>query len=144
MSEKQIKGLIKKESKKLSLKTLVSSYGALLVLGKKEGIGVATQWKLKPIIKLAKEKFEMYQEIYDSKVRELGEKKFDKSGKDTGKFKVKAENQDKFEKEMKKLDEQEVDIEIPEITYSELKGDNEEFTIPTLVLVELDWLIKEE
>ncbi|MBI5402498.1 MAG: hypothetical protein HY959_03795 [Ignavibacteriae bacterium] len=143
MSKKNFKNLITGIPMKISLKTIMESLDSLILLGQKEGLGVVTQWKLVPIIKKARNEYQSYTEISNQKIKELGEKVLDGNKVFTGRYKVKPENEEKYKKEIEKLLKQEIEIDVPLITYSELKGNNETFSLPTNVLVDLDWLIKQ-
>lgn len=81
--------------------------------------------------------------VNNNKIKEHGEEiVIEQEGKEpikTGRFQVKPENTEKFQKEMEALLEEEAEIDIPDFNLSELEGNK----IESKHLIALDWLIKE-
>lgn len=139
---KNLKNLITTIKTPMKLKTLLQSFDALNVLVQKEGIGMVTQAKLIPIYKRVKNELDDFTENKNKKVKELGREQLNEKGEPTGRYEVKPENSEKFEKELKELLDSDIEVDVPEITYSELTNGNEKFSLPTSVLIDLEWLIR--
>jgi len=118
-------------TEKIKLLKLIESEKSL-----KEFISIPLEIKksfaLSKLIVKVTEQISAYNEARNNKVYELGEKK------ENWQVFVKNENLEEFMKQINELSEQEVELEIPEITTDDIKSKE----IKTEILVNLNWLIK--
>lgn len=96
-------------------------------------------FKLAMLLKEISPIVETFNKVRAEKIKEFGTPKKDKEGKDTGEYTFIQKNGENFQKELEKMGNEEVSINIPDIKIAEFEG----LKIKTGILLELSWLIKE-
>ena len=133
----KLKNFVTFYKKNMKIEQLLNSQGLSALLSKE--LPMVTSYKLTKLSKRIAEEVDTFDKARIAKIKELGEPIKDKDGKDTENYKIKDENKEVWEAEYKSLIEQEVSIDVPEITVADL-GD---IKIAPNQLVGLEWLIKD-
>jgi uncharacterized protein (DUF2344 family) len=121
----------------MKLKQLIDSNESLVYLSSQK-LTATISYKVAMVIKNTKPSLEEFFKVRDEKVKEYGEEIIEKE-KPTGRYNIKEENKEKFQKEIEELLEQEVNLTIPELKIKDFDG----LSLEPRYLVQLDWLIKE-
>ena len=133
----KLKNFVTFYKKNMKIEQLLNSQGLSSLLSKE--LPMVTSYELTKLSKRIAEEIDAFDKARIAKIKELGEPIKDKDGKDTENYKIKDENKEVWEAEYKSLIEQEVSIDVPEITVADL-GD---IKIAPNQLVGLEWLIKD-
>lgn len=131
--------------KRMKIIELVNSIESLNKLAETK-LNAFVSFKLGKFLKDAGASIETYNKVRSEKVKEYGEVVLDAEGKETDQYsfsipgtKELTENGKKFVEEMKAIEEEELDIKIPEINIKDLGS----VEIEPKYLSILQWLIKE-
>lgn len=106
-------------------------------------LGIA--WDLKKAVKTMDVELQLFEELRNGKIIELGEKSIDNDGQEV--YRVKGENLKQFNGELMELLEKDIDIEFPVIKFDSIKNCKDAqgnlISLSTKDLLLLDWLIVE-
>lgn len=133
-----LKSLIKFKKTSMKLKDLVTSIESINKLNA-EKLPVSAGYKLSVFFKKVNPELTAWETARKELIEELGTKKLDEDGKETDKYEFAEDKVKEFNDKIEELLNQEVNIEIPEITIADL-GD---IKIEPKYLMALDWLIKD-
>lgn len=120
----------------MKLKQLILSVESLSYLSSLK-LPAVTSYKLALLTKKINPDIEEFHKTRNEKLKEYGEEIMEDE-KSTGKFNIKQENIEIFNKEIDDLLETELNIDIPDVSISEFSGIN----IEPKYFIELEWLIK--
>jgi hypothetical protein len=144
MSKFNLKNFITVIPTNMKLKQLIDSFGlpngipgAITIIANQKLPAIGS-YKIAMVIKNAQPSVDEFYKIHNEKVKEYGEEIIEKE-KPTGRYNIKEENKEKFQKEIEELLEQEVNLTIPELKIKDFDG----LSLEPRYLVQLDWLIKE-
>jgi len=133
-----LKNLIKSESTKLKLETLLNSVQSLQKIISLK-LPAAISWKVGKTMKAIDAELINYNEVKNKRIKELGEDIKNEEGNPTGNFQVSKKNMPIWEKENKELLDREVKLDIYKLSLSDF-GDEK---IEPAIFMNLDWLITE-
>lgn len=141
MTKFNLKKFVKFKPMKLTLKQLSDANGTLYEISNMK-LPTALAYKISKVILKVRPEMEIYEEIRNKKVKELGEPVKDADGKDTSQMIVKkdGENWTKFIEDMKTVESQEIELDIPEIRCDEFPKD---VMLTPGQFATMEWLIKE-
>jgi len=133
-----LKNLIKSESTKIKLETLLNSVQSLQkVISLK--LPVAISFKVGKTMKAIDAELTSYNEVKNKRIKDLGEEIKNEEGTPTGRFQVSKKNTSVWEKEHKELLDHEVKLDIYKLSLSDFGEEK----IEPAVFMNLDWLITE-
>jgi len=133
-----LKNLIKSESTKIKLETLLNSVQSLQkVISLK--LPVAISFKVGKTMKAIDAELTNFNEVKNKRIKDLGEEIKNEDGTPTGRFQVSNKNTSIWEKEHKELLDHEVKLDIYKLSLSDFGEEK----IESAVFMNLDWLITE-